>query len=81
MAAQNSDLVKQVQGWRNLSASWLQLAAHSDYPSAHQRVDTPVLAEQMEKLAAENAAQKAKLTQLNSLLQSEAKKSLQEKAK
>ncbi len=81
MAAQNSELAKQVEGWRSLSASWLQLSAHSGYPSTCQRSDTPALAAQIEKLTAENAVQNAKLTQLNSLLQSEAKNSLQEKPK
>ena len=81
MAAQNPELEQQVDGWRKLTASWLQLAARPESSGKCAAGDSSTLSAQIARLSAENAAQKAKLAQLNSLLQAEAQKSLEKRAK
>ncbi|WP_308389175.1 hypothetical protein [Acidithiobacillus sp. AMEEHan] len=81
MAAQNPELAKQTDGWRRLTASWLQLAARPESPGKFAAQNSSALTAQIARLTAENAEQKAKLAQLNSLLQAEAQKTLEKKAK
>ncbi|MDD3760407.1 MAG: hypothetical protein PHO57_06200 [Acidithiobacillus sp.] len=81
MAAQNPELEQQVDGWRRLTASWLQLAARPESSGKCAAENSSALNVQIARLSAENAEQKAKLAQLNSLLQAEAQKSLEKRAK
>ncbi len=80
LAAQNPALATQIEPWRRLTASWLKLAARPSSPDGQQSASTATLRAQLQQLKAENAAHQEKLAQLNSLLHSEAKKSLGEKA-
>ncbi|MEL5848657.1 MAG: hypothetical protein U7M05_04735 [Candidatus Igneacidithiobacillus chanchocoensis] len=77
MAAQNPEMAQEVQPWRNLVASW-QPSAQPPHSCPNDAANN-TLAAQIAHLKAENTAQKQQLDRLNSLLQSEAQKSLQGK--
>lgn len=77
MAAQNPEMAQEVQPWRNLLTSWQQSAPPPR--SCPDSAANNTLAAQIAHLKAENTAQKQQLDRLNSLLQSEAQKSLQGK--